>query len=565
MAPVPQPQPASATAVFQSLKQFFKDYFWFLAKNVIGWILILSSPVLGLAVPGPGGLPLFLIGFALVSFPGKRRLTARVMRGRQLRIQAKLFSRIAAFFSVVVPLIVLWVVVHRYGETIQGWKHGILALIGVCVVSVGLSWLLARLAFRMLNVLLQWMPVVRRKARPWLRRQGIHLLPPRRRREKARPGLVETTPAASVEDEEILVIHERHHRRLWAAWEFAKPWLHRAVVLGFTIAIFVWMLQPLAQRFWLVNDAVLATSPLRFLLAASLFALYVLIFRVLAWQQILRRLGQRAPLKVLTRVWVVSELIRYLPGTLGQMAGRAHLLKYHRVDEHACLVSQAYELTIAVIANLFIAGVGIIGAGFVMADLRLADIDPYLLVGGVLLVIVLVMLNSSILPRFVHQFLRLHGEPQTRLRLRYRVTVGLFFWMVLGLVCQALIFWLLLNQQNTLNLQFNQLWIVAAAYSLAWAAGTLVLLTPQGLGVRELVFVKTLELAKGPFFAPSLPSPEALLAFLSFVAILLRLLIFTGMIILGAVVTAVDYRRLAGAPGNPPPRPSGLSETGAVK
>ena len=49
-------------------------YAWFIAKNVIGWALILASPPIGIMLPGPGGLPLFLIGFAMITFPGKRAL-----------------------------------------------------------------------------------------------------------------------------------------------------------------------------------------------------------------------------------------------------------------------------------------------------------------------------------------------------------------------------------------------------------------------------------------------------------------------------------------------------------
>jgi hypothetical protein len=55
------------------------SYAAFVLKNVLGWFLILLSFVLG-PVPGPGGIVVFLIGFALVWFPGKRRLTARVLR-----------------------------------------------------------------------------------------------------------------------------------------------------------------------------------------------------------------------------------------------------------------------------------------------------------------------------------------------------------------------------------------------------------------------------------------------------------------------------------------------------
>ena len=33
------------------------NWFWFILKNVVGWILILTAMALGPLVPGPGGLP----------------------------------------------------------------------------------------------------------------------------------------------------------------------------------------------------------------------------------------------------------------------------------------------------------------------------------------------------------------------------------------------------------------------------------------------------------------------------------------------------------------------------
>ena len=66
-------------------QRFLTSRYWLILKNVIGWVLILLSFAAGPLVPGPGGIPLFLIGFALISFPGKRRLTARVLRGKPVR------------------------------------------------------------------------------------------------------------------------------------------------------------------------------------------------------------------------------------------------------------------------------------------------------------------------------------------------------------------------------------------------------------------------------------------------------------------------------------------------
>jgi hypothetical protein len=93
----------------ERFKRFFNEYAWFIIRNVIGWLLILISPVLGALVPGPGGFPVFIIGFALVTFPGKRKLTARFLRGRRLKIEDRAYAIAAAFLAIVIPGIALWV------------------------------------------------------------------------------------------------------------------------------------------------------------------------------------------------------------------------------------------------------------------------------------------------------------------------------------------------------------------------------------------------------------------------------------------------------------------------
>src|SRR3954469_14509809 len=82
------------------VRQFLTDYAWWLSRNVVGWILMLAALPIGFALPGPFGLPLFLIGFALVTFPGKRRLTARVLRGRRLAIENPTYALSAAFVAI---------------------------------------------------------------------------------------------------------------------------------------------------------------------------------------------------------------------------------------------------------------------------------------------------------------------------------------------------------------------------------------------------------------------------------------------------------------------------------
>ena len=94
--------------------RFLTDYAWFIVRNIIGWILMLAAPVFGLVTPGPFGFLFFLIGFALVIFPGKRKLTARFLRGRRFQIEDRAYAITAAFLSILIPGIALWVIAVRW-------------------------------------------------------------------------------------------------------------------------------------------------------------------------------------------------------------------------------------------------------------------------------------------------------------------------------------------------------------------------------------------------------------------------------------------------------------------
>ena len=60
----------------------------------MGWGLILAAIGIGLTIPLPIGTPLFLIGFAMISLPGKRRLaSAFFRRWPKVRRRLRIFLR----------------------------------------------------------------------------------------------------------------------------------------------------------------------------------------------------------------------------------------------------------------------------------------------------------------------------------------------------------------------------------------------------------------------------------------------------------------------------------------
>ena len=159
-------------------------YFWLILKNVLGWALILASFVAGPLVPGPGGIPLFLIGFALVSFPGKRRLTARVLRGKPFRMPRRTYAFATLGLSMGMTALVWlfpawgwprWLARGRAAPLRGGPYAGVVAC---SVTAVGI-WMLLQVAPHAMNLALGVVARARHRFRPWLRRHRIRLLPPR--------------------------------------------------------------------------------------------------------------------------------------------------------------------------------------------------------------------------------------------------------------------------------------------------------------------------------------------------------------------------------------------------
>lgn len=217
------------------------QYAWFLLKNMLGWILILSSFVLGL-VPGPGGIPLFLIGFALVTFPGKRRLTARVLRGRRYRFAGALFTWTVLGTSAALAVVTFWFLTRRYPAAMGGTVWRRVMSTGLCLLAMTAYWLLFAAALHGTNLLLGCVPLARRRVRPWLRRHGVRLLPPRRR-HRIRVVFAAGTDAPSTSGpsdetarEEILEIHERHWQRMRRMGRSLWRWLWLVVLVAVAAA-----------------------------------------------------------------------------------------------------------------------------------------------------------------------------------------------------------------------------------------------------------------------------------------------------------------------------------------
>lgn len=520
-------------------------YLLWIIKNIIGWVLILSSGIFGMAVPGPGGLPMFIIGFALITFPGKRRLTARVLRGMPVDPRSRAYRWFVALFAILVPAAAIswwigrWWPFKAYYEEKTLWT---LATVVLYLSSVTLLWVFGLRGVGVINWIMRGVPMARRRVRPWMRRKGFDLLPPRRRRR--------LRGQAQDDDMEILEIHERHHHRLRYLWKVGRPWLIRLVRVAVILAVFAWMLTPIYHN-WddpAVRQRVLSTNWWHFAAAAAMFTIFLFTFRAIVWRNILIGLGHTLPVAPATRIWSMSEMARYIPGVIWQVAGRIFLSKPYGVSGGVSSASQLLELGIFMLANIVVAIACIVVAGFRLIP---ADQRHWLFIAMGFVPVLLLLLHPPIFYGLMNALMRRLGKPEVENRLRKRKLLVLGLWTMLGLLWQSLAIWLL--TYSTLGLPLGKWYVLAGSYCLAWTIGFSVgFLSPGGIGVRELVFVTMLRFLLPPEFVENyFKDPAVLLAVAGFVGVVLRLWAIAGELTLAGLTLAFDYRGATNRPDAP--------------
>lgn len=516
--------------------QFFQSYFWFIAKNLLGIILILASWPVGLALPGPGGLPMFLIGFALVSFPGKRALTTRVLRGRSLDLSLKPFKYLRVAIGALGAPAILWITVRWKPAIALFLVHSSLRMITALLLLAGFCWLMAWLILLLANrYLVRGMPIIRRKFRPWMRRRGIRLLPPRRRLTGSQADVLQH------EEQEILEIHERHLNRLRWMMEHILRWSRLLGPIILNLLCLVLVIKPLVIYWSAVDEAVLRWPASEILFPGVAFIVlnigFILLNRVITWRQILRRQGQTLHLFTAARIWSNMELARYVPGKLWVMIGRIFMLRPNRATTTISSGSQVLEMALFFMANLIVGVTGILWVGS-MRHLP----NQWLLTAGIAATPLLMLaLQGRYFFGIVDRVLEWMGRPAPVQPIESHVLLAMTLWSMLGVAWEGMAVWLIFA--SALNLSFAQWPIVASAYALGWCAGFVAFWAPAGLLVRELVFAMILGLMLPSEVIGQFSPVQSMAAICVILALFIRLWTLTAELLVAGISQIIDFVR----------------------
>ena len=335
-------------------------------------------------------------------------------------------------------------------------------------------------------------------------------------------------------------------------WQITRRWLIRVGRVVFVCAIFAWMLRPVYRKWDEVRGPILATNWWAFAGAAAMFSVFLFVFRAMAWRHILTGLGHRLPVAPAARIWSFSELARYLPGVIWQVVGRVYLSRPYGVSGAVSSASQLLELSIFMLANILVALACLLAAG-----LRLIPPEQrkWIFIAMAFVPALLLLLHPAVFYGLAEQASDEAEEAADRRSgLPKRQLLLVLLWTVLGLLWQSLAVWLL--TRSTLHLPLGKWYVLAGAYCLAWTIGFSVgFLSPGGMGVREMVFITTMQfLLPQGWVARNLHLDDRVVfvAFLGFLGVLLRLWAIAGELTFATVTYIADHRGakgLADAPG----------------
>lgn len=221
-------------------------------------------------------------------------------------------------------------------------------------------------------------------------------------------------------------------------------------------------------------EALRRTSPWM-VLAAFVPAYLALVISLFVWRALMADLGFRLRIRDAARIFYLSQLGKYVPGSVWSILSQVELSREHNIPKRTNVAVGGLAIAIS------------ITSGLTLAALLLPFSGPQTLhhYWWILLLVpvLLALLHPAVLGRLLNFGLRLiRREPLPR------TPSGLGLAKVVSLQCGV---WLMLGMQAWLLLvglgapAARSLPIAIGGYALAYGLGQLVILVPAGAGIRE--------------------------------------------------------------------------------
>ncbi|HEX2315388.1 MAG TPA: lysylphosphatidylglycerol synthase domain-containing protein [Thermomonospora sp.] len=256
------------------------------------------------------------------------------------------------------------------------------------------------------------------------------------------------------------------------------------------------------------------------LVGAFLAGVGGLVAWMLGWRVFLAGLGSPLPLRAAARISFISGLGKYVPGKVWALVTQMELGREYKVPRIRNVSSSLLAIASTVASGLAVAAVTL-----PLTSPQATDDYWWLFLCAPVL---LACLHPKIVTWGIDLLLRLARRPPLEHPVSLGVTLRAVAWTVLGWVLFGVHTWLIADAAGAdgAGLPF----LATGAYALAFTAGFLVFIAPNGLGAREAVLLLTL--------SPTLPEGAPLV-----VALVSRVLLSLADLTCAGAAFAVGRRR----------------------
>ncbi len=219
---------------------------------------------------------------------------------------------------------------------------------------------------------------------------------------------------------------------------------------------------------WTLDPLLIAAS---FILCSGWF-----LFRPLGWNIIINRFGRRVPYPAVFRVYRKSELSRYVPGAIWQFVSRVYFIKEWGVAPAACLAATMVDLFLAVLACMVPA--------FWTLNTLLPELGQYHRVAIIVFpILAIAVVHPKILNFWAGFIAKKLRQPYPELRIRWSALAGIWGMYLVGWF--ALCGGIAIFVKGLIEVPWEPMPFVASSYAVAWLAGTLAMIAPAGMGIRD--------------------------------------------------------------------------------
>jgi len=224
-------------------------------------------------------------------------------------------------------------------------------------------------------------------------------------------------------------------------------------------------------------------------IAAGLAATVALGINALSWREVMVSVGLEASVPSAMRVFLLSQVGKYVPGSVWPVLAQAEFARDHGVSRARAMTGSIVAMVVGVVTAAI---VGLVGVAITVPD----AVATYWWIIPVALALV-AALTPPVLRRLVALAFRVTKRTEEPAHVSGGALLGSAAWSILMWLLLGLQAWLLLREIAPGD---DATYVLATgAFALAWLVGFLVVIAPAGAGAREAALVVLLgSVATGP-------------------------------------------------------------------